>query len=603
MPITPTEKIWMDGELVDWDDATVHVLTHTLHYGSGVFEGIRAYPTSRGPGRVPARATTSAACSPRPRSSSSTCPSRVERDRRGGAAGRARRTGSRRLLPPAARLPRLRRDGPQPAALPGQRVDRRVAVGRLPRRRGHRQRRPREDQLLARATTPTPCRPRPRAPACTSTPRWPRSRRCKAGYDEAILLATDGYVSECTGENIFIVRDGVLVTPPTSDAGALDGITQDSVEHASPATSATRCATSRIIRTDLYLADEAFLTGTAAEVVPIRAGRRPPGRRRATRARSPRRSSRPTSPPCAARWTGTRTGSTMSTEPTRRASRRTATAARHAHAHGHSAHAHDFSVPELPEAVDIFDTTLRDGSQQEGLSLTVDDKLRVAEQLDHLGVDLHRGRLAGRQPQGRRVLRRGPRRSCSSARRRWSPSGRPGGPGVRPETRRRAGQPGRRPARRWSASWPSRGTATSPRRCAPRSTRRWPWCADSVRYLVAHDLRVFLDAEHFFDGYRAQPRLRLRVLAAAEEAGAEALVLCDTNGGSLPDDVGAGGGRRARPHRARSSASTATTTPAAPWPTPSWPCRRARPRCRAASTATASGPATPTSRPPSRTCR
>ena len=48
MPITPTEKIWMDGELVDWADATVHVLTHTMHYGSGVFEGIRAYPTSRG---------------------------------------------------------------------------------------------------------------------------------------------------------------------------------------------------------------------------------------------------------------------------------------------------------------------------------------------------------------------------------------------------------------------------------------------------------------------------------------------------------------------------------------------------------------------------
>ena len=60
--------------------------------------------------------------------------------------------------------------------------------------------------------------------------------------------------------------------------------------------------------------------------------------------------------------------------------------ARHAHAHGHRPHAHDFYVPDMPEAVDIFDTILRDGSQQEGLSLTVDDKLRVAEQLDHLGV-------------------------------------------------------------------------------------------------------------------------------------------------------------------------------------------------------------------------
>ena len=72
--------------------------------------------------------------------------------------------------------------------------------------------------------------------------------------------------------------------------------------------------------------------------------------------------------------------------------------ARHAHAHGHTAHAHDFAVPELPESVDIFDTILRDGSQQEGLSLTVDDKLRVAEQLDHLGVTFIEGGWPGANP-------------------------------------------------------------------------------------------------------------------------------------------------------------------------------------------------------------
>ena len=69
MPITTTEKIWMDGELVDWADATVHVLTHTMHYGSGVFEGIRGLPDQPRRGRVPARATTSVGSSPRPRSS------------------------------------------------------------------------------------------------------------------------------------------------------------------------------------------------------------------------------------------------------------------------------------------------------------------------------------------------------------------------------------------------------------------------------------------------------------------------------------------------------------------------------------------------------
>src|SRR5208283_5730388 len=73
-------------------------------------------------------------------------------------------------------------------------------------------------------------------------------------------------------------------------------------------------------------------------------------------------------------------------------------AVHHTHAHGHSAHAHDYAVPELPEAVDIFDTILRDGSQQEGLSLTVDDKLRVAEQLDHLGVAFIEGGWPGAYP-------------------------------------------------------------------------------------------------------------------------------------------------------------------------------------------------------------
>jgi branched-chain amino acid aminotransferase len=92
----------------------------------------------------------------------------------------------------------------------------------------------------------------------------------KAGYDEAILLAPNGTVSECTGENIFIVRDGVIVTPPTSDSGALAGITQDSVETIARDLG-FEVRHEPIIRTDLYLADEAFLTGTAAEVVPIRA--------------------------------------------------------------------------------------------------------------------------------------------------------------------------------------------------------------------------------------------------------------------------------------------------------------------------------------------
>jgi branched-chain amino acid aminotransferase len=92
----------------------------------------------------------------------------------------------------------------------------------------------------------------------------------KAGYDEAILLAPNGNVSECTGENIFIVQNGRLVTPSTADSGALAGITQSSVETIARDLGYV-VAHEPIIRTDLYSADEAFLTGTAAEVVPIRA--------------------------------------------------------------------------------------------------------------------------------------------------------------------------------------------------------------------------------------------------------------------------------------------------------------------------------------------
>jgi branched-chain amino acid aminotransferase len=90
----------------------------------------------------------------------------------------------------------------------------------------------------------------------------------KAGYDEAILLSPQGYVSECTGENIFVLKNGKLLTPPVS-AGALEGITRDSVMTIARDLD-VHVEEANILRSDLYTADEAFLTGTAAEVVPIR---------------------------------------------------------------------------------------------------------------------------------------------------------------------------------------------------------------------------------------------------------------------------------------------------------------------------------------------
>ncbi len=210
--------------------------------------------------------------------------------------------------------------------------------------------------------------------------------------------------------------------------------------------------------------------------------------------------------------------------------------ARHTHAHGHTAHAHDYAVPDLPEAVDIFDTILRDGSQQEGLSLTVDDKLRVAEQLDHLGVSFIEGGWPGANPKDIEFFARAKKElklttatlvAFGSTRR----------AGVKPEEDAvlanliEAGAP---VACIVAKSW-DRHVDEALRTTLDEAVAM---VADSVRYLREHDLRVFLDAEHFFDGYRRNPEFALSVLGAAEEAGAEALVLCDTNGGSLPDDVG-----------------------------------------------------------------
>ena len=89
----------------------------------------------------------------------------------------------------------------------------------------------------------------------------------KAGYDEAILLSPNGYISECTGENLFVMRSGKLITPPVA-AGALEGITQNSVMTIARDLD-IECEVANVSRSDLYIAEEAFLTGTAAEVVPI----------------------------------------------------------------------------------------------------------------------------------------------------------------------------------------------------------------------------------------------------------------------------------------------------------------------------------------------
>jgi 2-isopropylmalate synthase len=214
-------------------------------------------------------------------------------------------------------------------------------------------------------------------------------------------------------------------------------------------------------------------------------------------------------------------------------------------AHSHPRHIHSAEPgagsphplpPELPDAVDIYDTTLRDGSQQEGLSLTVDDKIKVAEQLDHLGVHYIEGGWPGANPKDAEFFRRaaaGDLKLDSATLVAFGSTRKAGG---RAETDpvmadMLVAQTGVVCLVAKSAEWHVIETLRT------SLTEAIDMVADSVGYLVSRGRRVFLDAEHFFDGYRDNPRFSTDVLRAAADAGAEVIILCDTNGGSLPFEV------------------------------------------------------------------
>ena len=267
MPITPTEKIWLDGELVDWDQARVHVLTHSLHYGSGVFEGIRAYPTSQGVAvfrltdhirRLLASAKVFMIDVPYGTDELVAATKQVV-----SVNGLSEGCYIRPIV-----FLGYGEMGLNPLLSPVQ-----VAIAAWPwgtylGEKGI------VDGVRLKVSSWQRHDPNAVPTAAKGTGMYVNSslakvEALKAGYDEAVLLAPDGMVCECTGENVFVVKGQRLLTPPNSESGALRGITQDSVM-----TIATDLGYEvnfeSLIRTDLYLAEEAFLTGTAAEVVPIR---------------------------------------------------------------------------------------------------------------------------------------------------------------------------------------------------------------------------------------------------------------------------------------------------------------------------------------------
>ncbi|MGH8999590.1 MAG: citramalate synthase [Acidimicrobiia bacterium] len=192
-------------------------------------------------------------------------------------------------------------------------------------------------------------------------------------------------------------------------------------------------------------------------------------------------------------------------------------------------------LAQLPERVEIFDTTLRDGSQREGLSLTVADKLRVAEQLDHLGVDYIEGGWPGANPKDAEFFERAPadlrlERAQLVA---FGSTRRAGARAADDEVLRNLVKAGTSTACIVAKSWDYHVTE------ALRTSldEAVSMVADSIEFLTEAGVAVFLDAEHFFDGYRRNPDFALRVLRAAHDAGAVRLILCDTNGGTLPAEV------------------------------------------------------------------
>ena len=191
--------------------------------------------------------------------------------------------------------------------------------------------------------------------------------------------------------------------------------------------------------------------------------------------------------------------------------------------------------PSWPIQVDIYDTTLRDGSQLEGISLTVDDKLRIAEQLDRLGVAFIEGGWPGANPKDDEFFERAKTELdlSTSTFVAFGSTRRAKGKVDSDQTLTNLVAAGTEVVCIVGKCWDYHVTE------ALKTTldEGVAMVADSVEYLVAQGKRVFFDAEHFFDGFKRNPEFSLRVVEAAAMGGAEAVVLCDTNGGSLPPDV------------------------------------------------------------------
>lgn len=257
-------KIWMDGKLIEWRDAKIHVLTHTLHYGMGVFEGVRAYKTPEGTAIFRLKEHTR-----RLFNSAKIFQMEMPFDQPTLEAAqrevvRANNLESCYIRPlvwiGSEKLGVSARGNtihvaiaawPWGAYLGEEGMERGIRVKTSSFTRHH------VNVSLVRA----------KASGYYINSILANQEATGLGYDEALLLDTDGYVSEGSGENVFIVRNGVIYTPDL--ASCLDGITRDATLTIARDLG-IEVREKRITRDEMYCADEAFFTGTAAEVTPIR---------------------------------------------------------------------------------------------------------------------------------------------------------------------------------------------------------------------------------------------------------------------------------------------------------------------------------------------
>jgi branched-chain amino acid aminotransferase len=256
--------IWMDGEMVPWREAQVHVLTHTLHYGMGVFEGVRAYKAKQGTAifRLPQHTRRLFGSAHIMKMPVPWDPETINAAHK--AVVRENGLDSAYIRPMffyGSEGMGLRADNLKVHAivaawewgayLGAENMERGIRIKTSSYTRHH--------------VNINMCKAKANGHYINSM--LALNEALTSGYDEAMLLDVDGFVAEGSGENIFIVRDGVLYTPDLTSA--LEGITRDTIVQLAQE-EGLQVREKRITRDEVYLADEAFFTGTAAEVTPIR---------------------------------------------------------------------------------------------------------------------------------------------------------------------------------------------------------------------------------------------------------------------------------------------------------------------------------------------